>query len=98
MRCGKTSTGFASIRGWHSAGRKKKAVALLLRGDELEDGDASKREQPSEREPQQQSGQQQAHDNGKDELPQAHAVRCVNERAVRGVLSRLSAFCSRTSA
>ena len=54
--------------------KRKKAVAPLLRGDELEDGDASKREQPSEREPQQQSGQQQAHDNGRDELLQAHTA------------------------
>jgi len=36
-------------------------------------------EQPTEREPQQQSGHQQAHDNGRDELLQAHAVRFVNE-------------------
>jgi len=47
-------------------------------------------EQPTEREPQQQSGQQQARDNGRDELPQAHAVRFVNERTqvTQGAASR----------
>src|SRR5262249_49722201 len=37
---------------------------------------------PTEREPQQQSGQQQARNNGRDELPQTHAMRdAIRERA-----------------
>ena len=41
----------------------------------LTNGQRNSVEQPTERKPQQQGGQQQAHDNGRDEVPQAHNER-----------------------
>ena len=55
------------------------SVGHLMLNQEVADltnGQRNSVEQPTKREPQQQSGQQQAHNNGRNKLPRAHVVRC----------------------